>query len=65
MGDLKIDLSEAAHERLQVNSASCGLTPEEAARRALEAWLDEPAQDLVAAAEYVLSKNAELYRRLA
>lgn len=65
MGLLKIEMSEAAYERLNALADGQGLTPEEAARRVLEAWLDQPAQDFVAAAEFVIHKNAELYRRLA
>lgn len=65
MGTLKIELSEAAYERLNAIAGGQGLTLEEAARRVLEAWLDQPAQDFVAAAQYLLHKNADLYRRLA
>jgi hypothetical protein len=34
-------------------------------RRRVEQLLREPAEDFRAASEYVLEKNAELYRRLA
>lgn len=42
-----------------------GLTPEELARVSLEEKLDRLDEDFNAAAQYVMAKNRELYRRLA
>ncbi len=65
MTALTIPLSDEAFERLRAIAVRAGSTPEQVARLFLEEWLAERGNDFVAAAEYVLSKNAELYRRLA
>ena len=44
---------------------SCGLAPEDLARAAIADLLATPGDDFKAAAERVLRKNEELYRRLA
>ena len=64
MTALTVSLSDEAFERLRAVAVRAGWTPEEVARLCLEEWLAERGSDFVAAAEYVLSKNAELYRRL-
>jgi antitoxin FitA len=65
MTTLTIPLSDEAFESLRKLAVRTGLTPEELARRVLEAWLDRPRADFTAAAEHVLRKNAEMYRQLA
>ncbi len=52
-------------ERLKALAQQAGVSPEELARASLEEWLARPREDFQQAAEYVLRKNAELYRRLA
>ena len=42
-----------------------GVTPEELARVGIEELLAKPEEDFERAMNYVLKKNAELYRRLA
>jgi hypothetical protein len=61
---LSIDLSPAQAERLQLEARRLGITPEELARAAIVDLLDRLGDDFAAAAERVLKKNEELYRRL-
>jgi hypothetical protein len=62
---LSIDLSPAQAERLRLEAERLGLTPEALARAAIADLLANPGDDFNAAAERVLKKNEELYRRLA
>jgi len=62
---LSIELSPAQAERLQVEAERLGLTPETLARAAIADLLAIPGDDFNAAAERVLKKNEDLYRRLA
>ena len=62
---LSIDLSPAQAERLRLEAERLGLTPEDLARAAIVDLLARPGDDFAAAAERVLKKNEELYRRLA
>jgi len=65
MSTITIPLSDERFERLKALARQVGVPPEELARAGLEDWLSGPREDSVRAAEYVLHKNAELYRRLA
>lgn len=62
---LTIDLPPAQAERLRQEAARLGLAPEDLARAAIADLLAVPGDDFQAAAERVLRKNEELYRRLA
>ena len=62
---LTIDLPPAQAERLLQEAARLGLAPEDLARAAIVDLLAAPGDDFQAAAERVLRKNEELYRRLA
>lgn len=62
---LTIDLPPTQAERLRKEAERLGLAPEDLARAALADLLAAPADDFQAAAERVLRKNEELYRRLA
>ena len=62
---LTIDLSAAQAERLRHEAERLGLAPEDLARAAIADLLATPGEDFKAAAERVLRKNEELYRRLA
>ena len=62
---LSIDLSPVQTERLKLEAERLGLTPEDLARAAVVDLLARPGDDLAAAAERVLKKNEDLYRRLA
>ena len=65
MAAITIPLSEDRLARLHELAERIGVTPEELARAGLEDWLAHPREDFRKAADYVLRKNAELYRRLA
>lgn len=62
---ITIDLSPAQSERLRYEAERLGLAPEDLARAALADLLVTRDDDFGAAAERVLRKNEELYRRLA
>jgi hypothetical protein len=61
---LTIELSRAQAERLRHEAARLDLAPEDLARAAIADLLATPGDDFKAAAERVLRKNEELYRRL-
>ena len=65
MTAITIPLSEDRLARLQELAGRIGISPEELARAGLEDWLAQPREVFRKAADYVLRKNAELYRRLA
>ena len=62
---ITIDLSPAQIERLRQEAERLGLAPEDLARAAVADLLATPGEDFNRAAERVLQKNEELYRRLA
>jgi hypothetical protein len=62
---LTVDLSPAQVERLRHEAERLGVAPEDLARALIAELLAAPADDFQAAAERVLRKNEELYRRLA
>jgi hypothetical protein len=62
---LSIDLSPAQADRLRLEAARLGLSPEDLARAAIVDLLAATGDDFHVAAHRVLKKNEELYRRLA
>jgi hypothetical protein len=62
---LTVDLSPAQAEQLRQEAERLGVAPEELARAAITDLLATPDQEFARAAERVLRKNEELYRRLA
>jgi predicted transcriptional regulator len=62
---LTIDLSPAQAERLSQEAERLGLAPEELARAAIMDLLATPDEEFKLAADRVVRKNEELYRRLA
>lgn len=62
---LSIELSAAQAERLRHEAERLGLSPEDLARAVVADVLATPSEDFQAAAERVMRKNQELYRRLA
>ncbi len=60
-----IDLSPAQVERLRLEAERLGLKPEELAKAMITDLLESSGDDFKTAAERVLKKNEELYRRLA
>lgn len=65
MSAITIELNEAQLVRLQAIAERMGVSVETLARSSLEELLARPDDEFERAADYVLKKNAELYRRLA
>ena len=65
MTSITIPLSDERVAQLRVWAEEAGLPPEEFLRRLVEQLLDRPDQQFQKAADHLLQKNAELYRRLA
>ena len=62
---LSIELTETEGTKLRAEAARLGVKPEALARAALADLLRNEDEEFRRAAEYVLRKNEELYRRLA
>ena len=60
-----IELSQPQADRLREEATRLGVAPEELARAAVADLLSAQREDFRTAADYVLRKNEELYRRLA
>ena len=65
MSTITITLPEDCPVKLKEMAARLGVTSEECAWGSLEELLSRPEDALQRAITYVLTKNAELYRRLA
>ena len=65
MSTITIPLSEEALQRLKERAADAQVSPDELVRASVEEWSKRPQEDFLRAANYVLEKNATLYRRLA
>lgn len=65
MSSITIDLPDAHLLKLREIAGRLGMSPEDLARMSIEELLAQPEEDFERAADYVLKKNAELYRRLA
>jgi hypothetical protein len=61
---VSIDLSPRQVEQLRVEAERLGVTPEDLARAVVVDLLNSSSGRFSAAAERVLKKNEELYRRL-
>lgn len=64
MASITIDLSDNQFQKLQDLAEVHGIAIEVLLKASLEDWLNLQKGDFVHAADYVLMKNAELYRRL-
>jgi hypothetical protein len=64
MAQMTITLSDESARLLRQRASEADTTPEELVRVTVEEWLRRSTNDFAHAAEYVLKKNAELYRRL-
>jgi hypothetical protein len=62
---LAVELSEAETKRLREAAERLGVDPTELARAAISDLLGTPDEEFRAAADHVLRKNEDLYRRLA
>lgn len=65
MTTITIPLSEERNARLRDLAQQAGLPPEEFLRQRVDSLLSDTDAAFDKAAEHVLQKNAELYRRLA
>lgn len=65
MTTITIPLSDDRQSRLRALAAQAGIPPEEFLRMRVDRWLEAPDEAFEKAADHVLQKNAELYRRLA
>jgi predicted transcriptional regulator len=65
MSTLTITLSEDRLTKLQEIADRFNIKAEDLARVSIEELLTRPDESFQRAAEYILQKNAELYRRLA
>lgn len=65
MASITIDLSDSQFQKLENLARVHGIATEVLLKASLEDWLNLQKGDVVSAADYVLEKNAELYRRLA
>ena len=61
---LLLELTESQNEKLDLTAKRLGIRREELARAALDELLNKLQEDFDAAAQHVLDKNEELYRRL-
>ena len=62
---LAIDFDEKYLKLLQQRAEAQGLTAEDFVRQTMEELLAESEKELSEAIDYVVKKNAELYKRLA
>ncbi|MCX7681912.1 MAG: DNA-binding protein [Anaerolineae bacterium] len=65
MSTITIALSDDRLQKLQEIAIHFQVAPEELVRASIEELLARPEEEFRKALEYVLRKNAELYRRLA
>ncbi len=65
MAAITIELSDSQFQKLQDLAALHGMALEVLLKASLEDRLNSQKSEFVDAANYVLTKNAELYRRLA
>jgi hypothetical protein len=64
MSSITIDISDEQLVRLKEIASRLGISPEDLARVSIVELLAQPEEKFERAADYVLRKNAELYRRL-
>ncbi|MBW4560528.1 MAG: DNA-binding protein [Mojavia pulchra JT2-VF2] len=65
MASITIDIPDSQLQKLQDLAKVHGISLEALLRVSIEEWLSDQKSDFTDAANYVLKKNAELYRRLA
>jgi len=65
MTSLEVSLDETTAKRLEQAAERLGVSTEELLRLSLQEKLDRLDEAFRSAADYVLDKNSELYRRLA
>ena len=65
MASITIDISESQLQKLQNLASTQGISVEALLQESIEDWLSSLESEFTDAANYVLYKNAELYKRLA
>ncbi|MBN3905242.1 MAG: DNA-binding protein [Nostoc sp. NMS1] len=65
MASITINISDEQLQKLQTLAQENGISLEDLLRARIEDWLSQATSEFAQAANYVLKKNAELYRRLA
>jgi antitoxin FitA len=65
VASITLDLSDTQFQKLQDLATVHGIALEVLLKASLEDWLSSQKTEFVDAANYVLTKNSELYRRLA
>jgi hypothetical protein len=65
VASITLDLSDTQFQKLRDLATLHGIALEVLLKASLEDWLNSQKTEFVDAANYVLTKNAELYRRLA
>jgi antitoxin FitA len=65
MAFITINIPDEQLQKLQQLARDSQVSSEELLRVNIEEWLTRPQDEFIKAADYVLKKNAELYRRLA
>lgn len=65
MASITIDLTDSQLQKLQDLAGVHGIALEVLLKASLEDWINSQKSEFMDAADYVLKKNAELYRRLA
>jgi plasmid stability protein len=65
MSSITVNLPDEHLLKLKEVAARLGVSPEDLARMSIEELLAQPEEGFERAADYVLKKNEELYRRLA
>ena len=65
MSDITVSVPDAQLTQLKEKATRLGITLADLVLLSIEETLSRPDEDFRKAADYVLQKNAELYRRLA
>jgi hypothetical protein len=65
VASITLDLSDAEFQKLQDLATVHGIALEVLLKASLSDWLNSQKSEFVDAVNYVLTKNAELYQRLA
>jgi hypothetical protein len=65
MKSLEVQIEEPTADRLEAAAGKLGITPEELLRLSVEEKLERLDESFRAAVDEVISKNSELYKRLA
>lgn len=65
MKSLEVQIEEPTVDRLEAAAQKLGITPEELLRVSVEEKLERLDESFRAAVDQVVSRNAELYKRLA